>query len=102
ESNLPTDNRVAAKEPKLLVKHVHRAALAFGTAGGLAEKLGHDRTGSHSLGERESVFAIAGEYVIVFANGGDRADSDSFLTDVEVTETADLSGDVGFRRLLFE
>src|SRR5919106_909898 len=102
KSNLSADDCVTAKKPELLVKHVHRATLAFGASGGFAEKLGHDRTGGHSLGKCETVFTITGEYVVVFTNGRDRTDADGFLTDVKVAETADLSGDVRFRRLLFE
>ena len=48
------------------------------------------------------MFAITREHVVVFSNGGNRADADCFLSDVQVTEAADLSGDIHFRRLLFE
>src|SRR5688572_31291061 len=48
------------------------------------------------------MFAVTAENVIVFANSRDRADGDCFLSDVEVTEAADLAGDIHLRRLLFE
>src|SRR5688500_20290297 len=48
------------------------------------------------------MFAVTAENVIVFANSRDRADGDCFLSDVEVTEAADLAGYIHLRRLLFE
>src|SRR5215213_6066447 len=102
QRNLTSDNRVAAKEAEALVKHVHRAALAFGTACGFSEELSHDGSGCHSFCERQAVFAITRKHVVIFSNRRDRADADCFLADVKVTKAADLTGDVSFRRLLFE
>src|SRR5215213_3125432 len=90
QRNLTSDNRVAAKKAEALVKHVHRAALAFGTAGRFAKEFGHDGSGCHSFCEREPVFAIAGKHVIVLSNGRDRTDAYCFLANVKVTKAADL------------
>jgi hypothetical protein len=48
------------------------------------------------------VLAIAGDYIVIPAHRGDGADADRFLADVQVTEAADFSEAIGFRRLLFE
>jgi hypothetical protein len=37
-----------------------------------------------------SVVAVRGDQIIIVTRGGDRADDDSFLPDVEVTKAADL------------
>src|SRR4029079_979640 len=102
EWNLTTDDCVSAKKAEALIEHVHRDAFAFRAAGGFAVKLSHDGPRRHALGECETMFAIAREHVVVFSDGGDRADADSFLADVQVTEATDFTGDVNFGRLLFE
>ena len=48
------------------------------------------------------MFAITGEHVVVFSDGGNRADADCFLADVEMTKATDLAGDVSFRLFFFE
>src|SRR4030095_16446739 len=49
-----------------------------------------------------TVFTIAGEHVVVLAYSGNRSDCDCFLSDVQVTEAADLARDVRFRRFFFK
>jgi len=100
--NLTTDNCMTTKETEALVEHVHRAALALRTSGRFTKKLGHDRSRGHAFRERKPVLAVTCKHVIVFANCGNRADADRFLTDVKVTETANLAGDIRFRRFLLE
>jgi hypothetical protein len=102
QRNLSTDDGVTAEKAEFLIEHVHRAAFAFRATGGFAEKLGHDGSGRHALGERLAVFAVTAEHVVVLAKRGDRADGDCFLSDVEMAEAADLSGDVDLGCFLFE
>ena len=100
--NLPADNAVSAKKVHFLVEHVHRAALALRASAGFAEELGHDRLGSHALGDRMRMLAITGEHVIVLADGRDRANGHGFLTNVEMAEAANLTGAIRFRGFFFE
>ena len=102
ERDVAADDGVAAEEALVDVEEVHRAALALGAAGGLAEHLGHGGAGVHAAGEGVAVVAVGGDHVIVFAEGADRADGDRFLAAVKVAEAADLLVLVEHRRSFFE
>ena len=67
EREVAADDAVAAVEAVLDVEEVHRAALPFREAGGLAEELGHDAAGIGAEDERVGVVAIAGEDDVVLA-----------------------------------
>ena len=90
ERDVAADDGVAAEEPLLGVEEVHRAALALGAAGGLAEQLGHGGLDVHAAGDGVAVVTIGRDHVIVLAEDADRTDRHRLLSVVQVAEPADL------------
>src|SRR5258708_35241232 len=102
QRNLSADNRVPAEKVDALVEQVHRTSLAARTAARLTDQLCHHRSGRNALREPLSVLAIAGDDIVIPAHRRDGTDTDRLLADVQLTEAANFSEAVGFRRLLFE
>jgi hypothetical protein len=86
----------------LHVEQVHRAAVAAGDAGGLAEELGHDAMRLGPDGQGGAVVAIAREHVVAGLERLDGADVGRLLTDREMAVTADARPGVLLLRALFE
>ena len=99
ERDVPADDAVAAHVADLGVEEVHRAALALGAAGRLAEELRHRGARAHAQRQAVAVAAVAVDQVVLalLEDGGD-ADGDGFLAAVEVAEPADLHGPSGSLR----
>ena len=70
DGDVAADDGVAAQEARLGVEEVHRAALALGAAGGLAQHLGHAGAGIHAAGQGVAVVAIGGDDVVVVPERG--------------------------------
>src|SRR5262249_48364935 len=70
EWNLRTDNAVAAIEILLAAEHMHRAALAFGIAGGATGQFGHHAIGIHAARQHMPVIAVTGDDLIALLLGG--------------------------------
>src|SRR5262249_8075604 len=85
-----TDDCMAAVHVALLVEKMHRPAEALRTAGRFAKKLGHARVGAGSTRQCVTMIAVSRNDVIVVPHGCDRADHDSLLSDVKMTEATDL------------
>src|SRR5687768_5582594 len=66
---LTSNNSMSTQEVYFLAEHVHRTALALRAPGRFAVQLGHQRIRSHSFGQSMSMLAVAGQDVILFANG---------------------------------
>ncbi len=90
QRNVATDNRVTTEEILFFVEEVHGAALAVGASGDFAVEFGEERGEFHAARDGVAVVAVGGDDVILGAGGGDGADGDGFLADVEVAESADL------------
>ena len=82
---------MSAEKIYLRVEQMHRAALAMRTAGSFAVQLRHHRFGRDALGDGLAMLAIAGEHIIVLAQGGNCAYADGFLANIEMAKTADFS-----------
>lgn len=102
EGGLAGDDAVAAPVVFGGFEIVHRTALPFRAAGGFAKEFGHALIHTHADRESVGVVAIGGDDVVVFAEEGDGADSDGFLTDVEVEEAGHFAALVVLERNLFE
>ena len=91
EWGLTPDDAVSA--PVVLVgsEVVHRAALAAGATGRFAKKFRHAFVHSHADSEGMPVIAVGGDDVIVFPHEGDSADSNGFLTDIQVQKSTHKS-----------
>ena len=89
ERDLCADDAVAAVKVLFLGEHVHRAALAAGKPAAAAGQLSHDAACTHAASEHMAVITIGGDDLVAFLQRHLHADDDSFLADVEVTETAD-------------
>ena len=81
---------VSAVEAVLDAEQVHGAALAARAAGDLAEELGHDALGRHSLGQGVTVLPVGADPVILRPADGRYTSGHGLLTVVEVAESADL------------
>ncbi len=90
ERDVAADDGVAAQEALLDVEEVHRAALALGAAGRLAEQFGHGGVCTDAPGERVAVIAVCRDHIIGVAQRADRAYGDRFLSAVLMKEAADL------------
>ncbi|MNZ99748.1 hypothetical protein D3C78_1190870 [compost metagenome] len=86
----------------LLGEHVHGAALAFRQAAPAAGQLGHDATRAHAQSEHVAVVTVSGDDLIAFLLRHLHANNNGFLTDVEVTETADEAHTIKLAGLFFE
>src|SRR5207302_10305377 len=73
-----------------------------GAAGIFAEKFGHTGIGAGAAGKGMGVIAVGSDDVIIKPNRRDRSGNDRFLTDVKVTETADLLRLILLAGALFE
>src|SRR5712691_8037066 len=93
---------MTTKKVDFRTEQVHRTAFAVRAAAGFAEQLGHYRFRRDTFGDGLSMFSVTGDYVIVVADGGNGADANCFLADVQMTETANLSQTVRLGTLLFE
>jgi hypothetical protein len=76
--------------------------LPFHAAAFLAVQLGHDRLGRDSFDHRLHVIAICGDDHVSRFKRHHRADCDRFLSDIEMTESADLTHAVNLGAFLFE
>ena len=89
--HLCADDAVTAEEILLAAEHVHRAALAARIATLAAGQFRHHPVGIHAASQHMAVVAIGGhDRVALFADRM-QADNYSFLTDIEMAETADLA-----------
>ena len=79
--------------PVILVrrKEMHRAALAFRAARGLAVKLRHALIHTHAGSERMSMIAISGDDMIVVPQKRNRSHRDRFLADIKMEKSAHLA-----------
>ena len=88
--DVASDDGVAAQKALLGIEEVHRAALAFGAPGRLAQQLGHRGLGTHAPRQRVAVVAISCDHIISLTQGPDRAHRNRFLAAVLMEEPADL------------
>ena len=102
ERGLACDDAVASPEVFVRCEEMHRTALALRATGLFPIHFGHALVHAHSDGEGMSMIAVGGDEVIVCATQGNRADSYSFLSDVEVEKSAYFSCLVVFQARLFE
>src|SRR5262249_5067235 len=90
QRDVAADDGVPAQESELGIEEVHRAALAPGASGGLAQELGHRPCGAHAARERMTMVAIGRDDIIALAQYADRPDRDGLLAAVLVKEASDL------------
>jgi hypothetical protein len=91
DRHVAPDDAIAAKEVRVLVEQVHRAAEPLHEAGLLAIQLREDGPRRDTLGVGVAMLAIGRDHVVLGLERGDRADAYSFLADDEVQEAADLA-----------
>ena len=94
EANLAPNNAVSTEEVALLVKHVHRTALALARARLLAVHLGHDVLGVGAQHEGVSVVAVSGDHTVRGADGLTHAGEHGFLSNVQVAKATEFLLDV--------
>src|SRR5205823_2222551 len=102
EWDVPPDDPVPAQEPPPGVEQMHRATLALGAAGRLAEQLGHHGGGRHAPRQGLTMLTVRRDHVVVVPQGRERPDRDGLLPDVEMAEPADLAERVRLGGLLLE
>jgi hypothetical protein len=73
-----------------LGKHVHRASLAVGNTFATTEQLANNGFDGGATHESEAVASVRGDDVVFLGEGVLDSDCDSFLSDGEMAETADL------------
>jgi hypothetical protein len=81
---------------------MHRAAFAFDHAAFFAVKFCHYCFGRHSGNHRLNVVAVSANHIIACFQSHHRTDTDGFLTDIQMTETADFSDSINFGAFLLE
>jgi hypothetical protein len=102
DRQVPADDAPAAEEAPVDVEQVHRAAVAAGDAGRLAEQLGHHAGRLGADRQRRAVVAVAREQVVGLAERLDGADVGRLLADREVAVAADPGPRVLLLRALLE
>ena len=84
-------NGVGAQHAQVRLGNMHRAALALVITGGFAEKLCHRLIEAPALGNHVPVTAVSAGDLIVHRQVGANASRHSFLADVRVQKTGDLT-----------
>ena len=84
ERCLAGDDSVTAPVVLVWSEIMHGAALSFGTAGLLSEKLGHTLIHPHADGQSVSVITVCGDDVVISSHQRHTTDGDGLLADVEV------------------
>jgi WD40 repeat protein len=88
EGNLGADDTVTTVEVVLLVVHVHGATLAAGAAGDATHELGEHGLDRIAARDLVTVITVSGDHGISFLKVVLHTNNDSFLTIVEMAETA--------------
>jgi hypothetical protein len=81
---------------------MHRAAFPLTQARAAAEKLRHDRFRIRATSQAVTVVPVGGEDIVIGPQRINRADGYGLLTNIEMTEAADLPESVHLRSPLLE
>src|ERR1700745_2443356 len=86
-----------SKEFHIHSKEVHTAPFTLGCTGGFSIKFSHTGVGTDSFGKRKAMITITGNERIIGPGCSHTTGSNSFLADISMKESADLS----FHLILF-
>ena len=97
-----TNDTMAAVKLFLFREHVHGTALAAGIAAFAACQFCHDAIRVHPACQHMPVIAVGGDAAVAFLGRRLEPDDNSFLSDVEMAETADQSHAIKLARFFLE
>ena len=91
DRHLRANNAVATKEVLFTAEHMHRSAFSTRIATLTTSQLSHDTICLHATSQHMSMIAIRCHYRIAFHRGRLQTNNNSFLTDIKMTKTTNLT-----------